>query len=197
MTTTRSTLCSVQSTPRPRRHLLKRPGPKATDADTAIALLRELEKLPARVTQTDSTTTAGDDRPTKRAKHAASEATSSSKARDKSKPDASMTATSSKPTVKSCLIDAGLSLERITELQPAIDDYGITTVADLHELYMNGTPDPDLANVIKFSKIEIKRLTNRLGQAPIASAAEPEPGSLDVSAISVVTVSDPARQLRA
>ena len=40
---------------------------------------------------------------------------------------------------------------------------------------MNGTPDPDLADVIKFSKIEIKRLTNRLGQAPIASAAEPEP----------------------
>ena len=107
--------------------------------------------MPARVTQKDSTTTAGDDRPNKRAKHAASEATSSSKARDKSKSDASMTATSSKPTVKSCLIDAGLSLERITELQPAIDDYGITTVADLQELYMNGTPDPDLAHVIKFT----------------------------------------------
>ena len=164
--------------------------PKATDADTTIALVRELEKLPARVSQTDSTKTAGDDCPTKRAKHATSDVASSSKARDKSKSDASMTATSIKPTVKSCLIDAGLSLGRIAERQPAIDEYGITTVADLHELYRNGTPDPDLTNVIKFSKIEVKRLTNRLDSTPVASAAEPDPGSLDVSAISVVSISD-------
>ena len=77
----------------------KLPVPEATDADTAIALVRELEKLPARVTQPDSSTAAGGDRPTKRAKHATADGANSSKARDKSKPVASATATSSKPTV--------------------------------------------------------------------------------------------------
>ena len=123
-------------------------------------------------------------------KHTASEAPGSSKVHDKSKSDIIMTAMSSELTVKSCLLNAGLSLDHITELQPAIDDYRITTVADLHELYQNGTPDPDLADVIKFSKIEIKQLTNCLGQALIVSATEPGAGSLDVSASSVVTVSD-------
>ena len=38
----------------------KQPGPKATDADTTIALLQELEKLPVCDTHKASTTTAGD-----------------------------------------------------------------------------------------------------------------------------------------
>ena len=63
-------------------------------------------------------------------------------------------------------------------------------MSDLHELYRNGKPDDDLIDVIKFTKIEVKWLMNRLGPAPVASAAGPDPGSLDVSAISVVSVSD-------
>ena len=36
---------------------------------------------------------------------------------------------------------------------------------------MNGRPDDDLTTVIKFSKIEVKRLMNRLDSTPFGAKA--------------------------
>lgn len=140
------------------------PVPEATDATTTVALLREFEKLVPRKKSSVKGKPTGGERAGKRAKFDTDADASSSKLCSQPDPVAGPTATSSKPTLRGCLLGAGLSDARIEKLQPEIDSYGIQTVSDLKELYMHGVPDPDLTSVIGFTKIEAKRLMNRTGR---------------------------------